>query len=266
MKKNIPILICLLWSFLANAQYCGTLTDCINTDTSIHSIYPVDTALPPLVNGDSVNIYINIYGSDTMTFGSHSLLCDSFVLDSIIQLPEGLCWSVNQLHQTYYQGVRGCIKISGVPCVPPGQYSIPMLWEFYVPIGIRNSTYYRLRIINRGDSIVPVDTSRAVEGQGVLYGPPASCYPLGIYNKAATDISIKISPNPVIDHALITVNGITGKYDFELYDFTGRLCYRDKEIAQSSFQLNRNNLAAGAYWYRIVSAEKQIATGKLIME
>ena len=84
--------------------------------------------------------------------------------------------------------------------------------------------------------------------------------------KGASSVSVKAFPNPFTNFTNIQVIGLNEKYDFELYDVTGRLMKRLASIQASEFQLNREQLSAGMYLYRVVANNKQVAYGKLAVE
>jgi len=91
--------------------------------------------------------------------------------------------------------------------------------------------------------------------------------PTGVLNvKGNSAVSVKAYPNPFSQVTHISVNGISGKYDFELYDVTGRLKRRISAVDSYEFELMRNDMAAGMYFYRIVISSKQLGYGKLVIQ
>jgi hypothetical protein len=77
-------------------------------------------------------------------------------------------------------------------------------------------------------------------------------------------IAVSVYPNPILTQATFTISSDLQKASFKVYDMNG------EEVKQITFSgkqviLERENLKAGVYFYRIVSQEKTIATGKLIM-
>jgi hypothetical protein len=79
-------------------------------------------------------------------------------------------------------------------------------------------------------------------------------------------VSVKAFPNPFTSVTNIVVTGLNEKFDFELFDMTGRLAGKISGIQNNRLQLNRNELSAGVYLYRILVSSKQIAYGKLVVE
>jgi hypothetical protein len=77
------------------------------------------------------------------------------------------------------------------------------------------------------------------------------------------NVSVQAFPNPFTDATNVVVTGLNEKFDFELYDVTGRLVKTMPSIQNKQFQVNRDDLASGVYLYRIVVNNKQVAIGKL---
>ncbi len=80
-------------------------------------------------------------------------------------------------------------------------------------------------------------------------------------------ISVKAFPNPFSNATNILVEGLKGNFNFELYDVTGRLRNKISSIETNQFQLHRDELSSGVYFYRITSVnKKQSGYGKLVVE
>ncbi|HEY4800756.1 MAG TPA: T9SS type A sorting domain-containing protein [Bacteroidia bacterium] len=83
----------------------------------------------------------------------------------------------------------------------------------------------------------------------------------------ATDNSV--FPNPFSNLALISFNNNSGStFDFSLFDILGNRVMRKETIVSSPITVNRNNLPAGIYEYRIRdnSSGKIVGAGKLMIE
>ena len=97
-----------------------------------------------------------------------------------------------------------------------------------------------------------------------------------IINITAADIHVTAYPNPFNDITNIEITGLpagqagltgTDKYNFELYDVTGRLQLNIPSGTSNHFQINRGKLAAGIYTYRLtVGQDKAAAFGKLVVQ
>lgn len=83
---------------------------------------------------------------------------------------------------------------------------------------------------------------------------------------AAEKIQTKVYPNPFSAAATIEVEGYTATapITFYLYDGMGREVSR-LQSTDNKFQLQRNQLSQGMYYYRIEGAQKMIDSGKIIV-
>ena len=79
-------------------------------------------------------------------------------------------------------------------------------------------------------------------------------------------VTVTAFPNPFNASTNIVVTGVNEKYDFELFDLTGRLQNRIPQINTNRFEIMRNQLADGVYLYRLLVAGKPAAYGKLVVQ
>lgn len=89
---------------------------------------------------------------------------------------------------------------------------------------------------------------------------------LSVQQVAASKVSVNAFPNPFSNETDIMVTGVTGGYDFELYDVTGRLLRRIPSVPTNPLQLSRDGLAAGVYLYGIKTEGTSLAFGKLVVQ
>ncbi len=92
--------------------------------------------------------------------------------------------------------------------------------------------------------------------------------PNSIFEVRSTDgISVKAFPNPFANATNIVVDDMKEKFDFELFDVTGRLKKRMTGIETNQFQVTRDDLSAGVYFFKILSTnKKKTGYGKLVVE
>jgi hypothetical protein len=75
---------------------------------------------------------------------------------------------------------------------------------------------------------------------------------------------VKISPNPFSESAIFeTPLSISGS--FELFDITGKML-RKEAFEGTIFEFYRKGLNSGIYLFKIVSKDKYISIGKLIIQ
>jgi len=76
--------------------------------------------------------------------------------------------------------------------------------------------------------------------------------------------SVVIYPNPISNNATINIANSGQAVTFRLYDATGRLVISIENLSNGSAPLNRNELPAGMYFYRVLNSTSVISTGKLV--
>lgn len=80
-------------------------------------------------------------------------------------------------------------------------------------------------------------------------------------------ITVTAFPNPFTQATNIAVEGVDGKYDFELYDITGKLHRRLQNIEAQQFVLQRGELGTGMYFFKVLTANgNKGGYGKLMIE
>ncbi|MCK6649603.1 MAG: T9SS type A sorting domain-containing protein, partial [Bacteroidia bacterium] len=79
---------------------------------------------------------------------------------------------------------------------------------------------------------------------------------------------IAVYPNPFSDVTTFVIHSdkTNETYTFELYDVLGKKVMEQKNIAAKQFSINRNGLENGMYFYKIVTNNKMIGNGKLIIK
>lgn len=78
--------------------------------------------------------------------------------------------------------------------------------------------------------------------------------------------TITIAPNPFNEKTRFTVDGIAYGYNFELYNISGKLEQRITSIQNSTFELERNGLSAGMYFYKIIPKNGVEMQGKIVVQ
>lgn len=79
-------------------------------------------------------------------------------------------------------------------------------------------------------------------------------------------VSVTAVPNPFSTATTITVDGLKEEFDFSLFDVTGRLLNTIPAIETKQFELKRDALPAGVYFYKLSTSGKKVANGKLVVE
>jgi hypothetical protein len=93
-----------------------------------------------------------------------------------------------------------------------------------------------------------------------------SCYVVtGLDNKYFADMTVRISPNPIIERSTLVVENSkkADKMQIDFYDLIGRKVY--SKIFLNELQLTRNDFQPGIYFYKILETSGYILTGKIIV-
>ena len=78
--------------------------------------------------------------------------------------------------------------------------------------------------------------------------------------------SLVVSPNPFSESAVVTMTGLEGaqSHELKIFDVLGNEV-KNLLITGKQTALERGNLADGIYFYKIISADKNIITGKFVV-
>jgi hypothetical protein len=93
-------------------------------------------------------------------------------------------------------------------------------------------------------------------------------YSTGIYPAQDNSLSLSVYPNPCHSSATFQMNGVEGELSLILYDPLGREVKRIEGIQGSTYELSREGLSDGIYFYIIHQPKdgKQLAAGKLVIQ
>jgi fimbrial isopeptide formation D2 family protein len=91
--------------------------------------------------------------------------------------------------------------------------------------------------------------------------------PNSIYNLTNNNsITVTAAPNPFTNATLISVEGVTTAYNFQLFDVSGKLLKNMASLTDSRFVLPRDNMSPGVYFYSITTASQQKVFGRLVVQ
>ncbi|MFK8009010.1 MAG: T9SS type A sorting domain-containing protein [Saprospiraceae bacterium] len=130
-------------------------------------------------------------------------------------------------------------KISQKEDLPLGtviKNNAAIYFDYNDPI-ITNETFHTL-----GENFITVSTQRPIK----------------------EDYSLLVRPNPLQEFAIFEMKKEIKNGLFELYDATGKLAWQQK-FNGSEFELKRNNLNAGIYFYKISENGNAINSGKIVV-
>ncbi|HLP49520.1 MAG TPA: T9SS type A sorting domain-containing protein [Chitinophagales bacterium] len=190
------------------AQYCGGSGPgvCIPSGSvTAAGFSPTFDVLPPLINGEIATV-LQFKNFDTIAFGGQVLTVQSLRIDSIGNLPAGVCWNTNKTNNTWANQEDGCIAFNGITCSTPGQYKLAIIVTMNVGVNITtnldaaNLKYY-FRVKNANDLEIPIDTTQTSNNPFIPYGNPADCSPVFSVNLGADQI--------VCNGSSVTLNPVT---------------------------------------------------------
>ena len=177
MKKILSILCCLALGYYAQAQHCGPATNSVtpHTASGTPGLTPSFFSMPCIDSGS--------YVLDTLYFENYTSYYDSgsvypvnyLKIDSITNLPSGLCWTSNVTNNQWTGGQTGVIVISGVCMATTGQYKLGIVVDLNIGSGggftlsqmnadhitgnpVQSLRYF-LRVREPGASCAAVDTN-----------------------------------------------------------------------------------------------------------
>lgn len=220
MKKVIFTILsfCFIY-FQSNGQHCATPSGpsvCVSLDTATSpGLAPLSDSLAPVVNGTSVSTVIQFENFDTIRYQGQLATIYALRIDTIGNLPSGLCWASNVANDSFANKAYGCIALTGTVCAPPGQYKLHLIvtanvgnstFPINIPVnGDAAKLYYYIRVNNAGDPITPIDTTGEAAGTIASFIPYGSETAQGCVS-GISDISthinaLSIYPNPLSTEA-----------------------------------------------------------------
>ncbi|HWB64774.1 MAG TPA: T9SS type A sorting domain-containing protein [Chitinophagales bacterium] len=285
MKKIIFTLLAFTGLYLqSNAQYCGTHGGdasgpnvCVPADTATKpGLAPLPDSLPPVVNGISQSTVIQFENFDTIRFNGILLTINNLTVDSIENLPTGLCWATNVTNNTFPNKGYGCIKVSGTPCSTPGQYKLYIIVTADVGVAIPTNAdaaglAYYVRCINNGDSPTAVDTTQTAANPFIQYGSETANGCGNAINNVDNGISaMAVSPNPFNTQAQVSFYSDKAQRVTErLTDILGNQIYaNDIQVTpgMNNHTIERGSLPAGIYFYSVTAGKVAVTKRVVITE
>lgn len=107
---------------------------------------------------------------------------------------------------------------------------------------------------------------------GLLHNPGGCSHFFGSshHHRLAGDGSdntaaVTVYPNPVVDNAVLRLEGFNGPVSFLLYNQNGQVVLENSVLSDGEFNVEKGLLPAGIYFYQ-ASGSDQLVKGKLIIE
>ena len=175
MKKQILFLQLSFTVYFVQAQYCGNSGpgQCTTTGTFVTpGFYPVSSQLPSFVNGQAPTTTLQFKNFNVINFSGNNYTVISLRIDSVGNLPAGLCWASNKANNTFANQEQGCVQINGTPQDSVGEYKLYISVTATVqppvgpitPVTIDASAAginYYMRLVDSCQTAPPTDTLQA---------------------------------------------------------------------------------------------------------
>ncbi|HRG87785.1 MAG TPA: T9SS type A sorting domain-containing protein [Chitinophagales bacterium] len=280
MKHALTFILLMLCTAVVSAQYCGHSGNpsgsgqCTPTGLPYQGFENSDSVEPIIVAYTSSTV-IEFRNYDTIYIQNWPIFIQWLQIDSIGNLPDGLCWSTNKPDNRFSPGETGCIKINGKTCEPLGQYCLRII----VTISLGAPTIsdgpepirFFLRLKNQNDAITPVDTTQTFTNSFIPYSGAPLCEDIieSILPASEQITAITITPNPF--NSITTIefySHTTGRFTQTITNALGGEVYRhdvDIVAGENRLTIEAGNLPAGMYFYTISNGSNQI-TRKIIVE
>lgn len=273
MRKLFILVLSVFLSLGSFAQRCqGIDSNGISPRPDSVAIFtPSSDALPCIVRDQPV--------SDTLYFTVfnrlHGFAVDSMTIDSINNLPPGMCWLSNASSNTFAGGQNGVIYLEGQTYGSAGQYKMQVFVQVYTSVttipfstleSIAGLRYY-LKVICPGGACPAVDTAGGVDSLYIPYSDQVCGVGIHEVSNGISDMSV--SPNPFANNAVVNFASRTeGRFTLSIYDLLGNIL-SSKEInainGNNTVQMDRAGLSNGMYILSL-SDGRSATTQKIILE
>lgn len=183
MKKLFTLTLAISFFINSYGQRCAGLSGCTPpAATGALALFsPPSSSIPCFTQGVYGETIINIEKIDSFVvqaLGSSAYYLLSINIDSIGNLPAGLCWQPNISPPFFDTTTKtGCMKISGTTTATPGQYRIRVIVTAVTNIGTFPSQdlaspgilYYYIRVKANGGLCENVDTLNGKTNEFIPY-------------------------------------------------------------------------------------------------
>ncbi|MFN8286319.1 MAG: T9SS type A sorting domain-containing protein [Chitinophagales bacterium] len=173
MKNRFLPLLIAVFTFTAGSlfgQYCGNSASGICTPGGPYSqlgFYPSYDQFPCATIASAFSQKVDMQIPATTVYNGLTVPLNSIKIDSIENLPCGLCWSTNSSTNTFTGGSTGCIVISGTTYDAVGQYKLRIRVTVNSIVTLTNQDAsqfgikYFVRVQAPGGTCAAVDTNAA---------------------------------------------------------------------------------------------------------
>ena len=274
--KNLftALFLVLALSFTASAQYCGSsqISNC-GLPSSTYGFGNLNN-YPCLTRNMNDSIVMKFKTYSQFTVGTAHVNILKLKIDSIENLPCGICWSSNKPTNEFVPNEDGCIIFHGMTHDKVGHYKLRLILDvatqnanIYDQQGIdadaSGSIYLQIRVKNAGgvcDTVVNMSTQ----------GNAKDCTYTGIEELTNNLSSLSIHPNPVSGEAKVAFyTDRVGEQQLRIISIVGTEMYNttiNAKPGMNEVTINRNNLAEGIYFLSIGSGKATLTKKFIVSE
>jgi len=278
MKKVIFTLLTTGLFYLgASAQYCGGSGPgvCQPSGTLTEpGLSPSSDSLPAVVNGAATSQTIQFKNFNTFFFSNQTVTVNTLRIDTISNIPSGLCWRTNKTDNTFGNQEDGCILVSGIPCSAPGQYKLRIIVTADIGFEVQTNAdaaglKYYVRCVNSGDNVPAVDTFQTAPFSNTGYSASSTGCINGINDITNSVNTLSVVPNPFSNKAVVSFYSTKNQVVTErITNILGSELYNNKFEAKAganSSVIEKGNLPAGVYFYSITDGKNIVAMKRVVI-
>ena len=145
-QRILTILLLALCSYSAQAQYCGHIGSpsgpsvcTAGTNMTAPGFSPPDDSVPCVIQGVPYSTTVQVKVPTSVVSGGSTYPLNYIIIDSVGNLPCGLCWNTNKSTNKFNGNEQFCIHIFGTSYDNPGQFKLKIIVDanvtaFGIPI------------------------------------------------------------------------------------------------------------------------------------
>ncbi len=271
MKKLFTLLSLTLFFGASYAQYCGS-SQVSSINPSSNYGFPNLDSIPCIVQGANTTLDIPFKTYTTFTAQGNNVTIYKLRIDTMSNLPCGLCWSSTSATNEFNPNDLGTFRIQGTTNDAVGEYKIHLILSVntqnqgaYDISGIdadAGGVYLYVRVKSNGGNCAAVDTN----SMGLTAS--TSCPNVGINDVKANVSALTVQPNPMSSEANVTFSSeVAGTSNLTITNIVGSVVYQSAvatKVGENSTTINKGNLPAGIY-ILTVGNNKASASRKFII-
>lgn len=279
MKKLISTLS--LVGVLASSIYAGncgtTSTVSPKPQSGVAGLSPLSDSLPVLINdGRAVNQVIYFENYDTTRTAGQLVTVQTLKIDSIENLPAGLCWKTNKANNTFNGKETGVIQVTGSTNALAGQYKLRIKVTAVTDIvtlpkvdaeAVTGLRYFvRVACVDNEATPLKVDTAAPYPS---FKADTRACVK-SIESVEANISDLSITPNPF---STVTKVSFTSeneeKYSVRLTNILGSVVFAQDIVSKNGgnnvVAIENKNYANGVYFVTITNGKSSV-TRRVVIE